>query len=129
MGCLVSILAKFLGYIYLSLKCLIMAAKAHPSCPYRKGYKPQKKKLPENAKGKCLPLFNIHGFSEYYCGQIKIFRDLKARNYLSFYKKDSSESYWVKKNYRNLIYSRKTQEKKETGIKRTNLKMYNFRKI
>lgn len=71
-----------------------MAAKAHPSCPYRKGYKPQKKKkLPENAKGKCLPLFNIHGFSEYYCGQIKIFRDLKARNYLSFYKKDSSESY------------------------------------
>lgn len=52
------------------------------------------------------------GFSEYYCGQIKIFRDLKARNYLSFLKKDSSESYWVKKKkkYRNLIYSRKKQK-------------------
>lgn len=62
MGCLASIFAKFLFYMYLSLKCLIMAAKAHSGCPYHKGHKPQKKKkLPENAKGKCLPLFNIHG--------------------------------------------------------------------
>lgn len=66
------------------------------------------------------------GFSGYYCGKIKIFTDLKAGNYLSFYKKYSSESYWVKKLQK---FKQKDLEKKEIGIKRTHLNIFNFRKI
>lgn len=76
----------------LSLKCLLLAAKAHSGCPCHKGYKPQKNYQKIQRINACLYLIHM-GFSEYYGGQIKIFTDLKARNYLSFYKKDYSESY------------------------------------
>lgn len=60
---------------------------------------PKKKKQRVNA---CLYLKYVIVI-EYYYGQIKISTDFKARNHLSFYKKDISESYWVKK-YRGIQF-------------------------
>lgn len=129
-GCLVSAFAKFLGFIYIttSLKCLIMSAKAHPGDPYHQWYKPQKQNYQKKKQrvNACLYLKYVIVI-EYYYGQIKISTDFKARNHLSIYKKDISESYWVKK-YRGIQFIAERLRKKKTQWNREkefkNPKMY-----
>lgn len=79
----------------------------------------------------CLYLIYM-GFSEYYCGPIRIFTvdksRFKSQELLIILKKDSSESYWVKNWYKFNLWQKDFGKKKENWIKRTNLEIFYFRK-